>query len=75
MREGTPLWTRVKRFFQKSRGWCASKKLAHGGWRRLTVVYHGKVLAHPMLEKIWLIVAVYWGICALLIFLASQVLP
>jgi hypothetical protein len=53
------------------------QKLAQ--WKRawLTLVYHDEVLGHamPMLRDIWLIAALYWSVCALLIFLASKILP
>lgn len=53
------------------------QKLAQ--WKRawLTLVYHDEVLGHamPMLRDTWLVAALYWSVCALLIFVASRILP
>jgi hypothetical protein len=52
-------------------------KLAQWEKGGLTLVYHDEVLGHamPMLRDIWLIAALYWSVCALLIFFASRILP
>jgi hypothetical protein len=54
-----------------------AQKLAQWEKLWLTLVYHDEVLGHamPMLRDIWFIAALYWGVCALLIFVASRILP
>jgi hypothetical protein len=62
---------------KSQQGSVPAQKLAQWEKAWLTLVYHDEVLGHamPMLHDIWFIAALYWGVCALLIFVASRILP